>query len=247
MQNARFPLAVAALLLNGACNAPPPPSAPSQDAVAVVEVPDTAEADRARAAAEADVALASLHAAVAKNDAAAVPPAVPPTDPSVAAALAELGQAVAKLEALTPQDGGVDPTIPASVTPEERAKAEATVARLNREMAADEAAQAAKMIKAPAWLACRERVSHARTALKVLYVAQESLQAETGSYGPTLASLKMPERKPESNANYDVVLVQATAHTFVAEARGKGAMAGDLWRISEKNDLANVTDLCGKL
>jgi hypothetical protein len=44
---------------------------------------------------------------------------------------------------------------------------------------------------------------------------------------------------------YEYVLTEVTDTAFVGEARGTGEMAGDIWRINDKNELTNTVSKCG--
>ncbi|MCC7070468.1 MAG: hypothetical protein IT383_04040 [Deltaproteobacteria bacterium] len=90
---------------------------------------------------------------------------------------------------------------------------------------------------------CRSKQSEAKANLKSLYVAQEMFRGENNSYASDLTQLQF---KPQGQTiRYDYVLVEGSATGFRAEARGKADMAGDLWSISNANDLQNVESKCG--
>lgn len=90
---------------------------------------------------------------------------------------------------------------------------------------------------------CRSKQSEAKANLKSLFVAQELYRAEKNAYANDLATI---EFKPQGQSiRYDYVVVEATPEAFRAEARGTGDMAGDLWVITNANDLQNVQNKCG--
>lgn len=93
---------------------------------------------------------------------------------------------------------------------------------------------------------CRAKQSEAKGNLKALFVAEESYRAEKNTYG-TLDEVGF--RPSGEKLRYDYVLVSHDAEHFVAEARGKDEMNGDLWRVDEHGqpeNLATVED-CGEV
>ena len=223
------------VVIAGACSAPtaPPPPAEVADAI-----PDTSEA--ARVAAEAEVALAALHATVTQQTGKPLPHDNA-ADPVVDAALADVDKALADYNAMVSKNGGVDPLAP-KLSPEEQAKAEAELARIQAELYPER--QREEQEAATQGFLCRRESIQAKAALKRVWVAEELYKAENGSYTTDLSKLKLAARGGEDIA-YDVTVVHASGDAFVAEAKGTGKMAGDLWRLTQDNDLTHVTDVCG--
>jgi len=89
---------------------------------------------------------------------------------------------------------------------------------------------------------CRSKQSEARHNLKQLYVGEEGFRAEHGRYDSDLAALQFTPTGTQVRYVYSVL--SATTEAFVAEARGTGDMQGDVWTISQGNDLTNVTNRC---
>ncbi len=90
---------------------------------------------------------------------------------------------------------------------------------------------------------CRAKQSEAKANLKALYVAEELHRGEKDTYTTDLATLEF--RPQGERIRYDYVVVEAGRTGFRAEARGKGDMAGDLWIMTNANDLQNVESKCG--
>lgn len=91
---------------------------------------------------------------------------------------------------------------------------------------------------------CRSKQSEAKGNLKALFVAEELYRSEKEGYSQDFAALGFTPMGQTSR--YDFVVVQASREGFRAEARGKGDMAGDLWAITNANDLQNVKDKCDR-
>lgn len=90
---------------------------------------------------------------------------------------------------------------------------------------------------------CRSKQSEAKANLKALYFSEESFRADKNGYSTDLAALQF--QPFGAKVRYEYVVVEADAEHFVAEARGVAdGMAGDLWRITNKNDLMAVDDVC---
>lgn len=90
--------------------------------------------------------------------------------------------------------------------------------------------------------ACKSKQSEAKGNLKALYVAEESHRAEFDTYEKDQAKVGFAPRAATVRYTYEVVSTSKTA--FKARATGTGEMKGDVWEISEKNDLVNVSDVC---
>ncbi|OGQ25382.1 MAG: hypothetical protein A2138_26625 [Deltaproteobacteria bacterium RBG_16_71_12] len=89
---------------------------------------------------------------------------------------------------------------------------------------------------------CRSKQSEAKGNLKALHVAEELYRGDKDSYTQDLGAL---EFKPMGQTiRYDYVVVEASREGFRAEARGKGDMAGDVWAITNANDVQNVQNKC---
>jgi type IV pilus assembly protein PilA len=92
---------------------------------------------------------------------------------------------------------------------------------------------------------CRSKQSEAKGNLKALSVAQESYLSEKGEYSRDPAAIGF--QPMGANVRYEYVIVQAGKDSYVAEARGtRDGMAGDLWRIDQTRNLANITNACGR-
>lgn len=89
---------------------------------------------------------------------------------------------------------------------------------------------------------CRSKQSEARNNLAALFAREELYRGDKDGYTQDLAAL---EFKPMGQViRYDYVVVQASREAFRAEARGKGDMAGDVWAITNANDVQNVDNKC---
>lgn len=91
---------------------------------------------------------------------------------------------------------------------------------------------------------CRSKQSEARGNLKALYVSEESHRAAHDTYSADLAAIEFAPRG--QTLRYEYRVVSADKENFVAEAVGLAEMTGDHWRISNKNDLVNVENVCSK-
>lgn len=89
---------------------------------------------------------------------------------------------------------------------------------------------------------CRSKQSEAKGNLKALYFGEESHRATNQTYSSDPAALGFLPTGVK--VRYQYVIVDASKDAFHAEARGTGDMAGDLWTISNRNDLQNVTNKC---
>lgn len=89
---------------------------------------------------------------------------------------------------------------------------------------------------------CLSKQSEAKSNLKALFVAEEMYRTDKDGYSQDLATL---EFTPQGQTlRYDYAVVAASKEAFRAEARGKGDMAGDVWAITNANDLQNVRSKC---
>lgn len=91
---------------------------------------------------------------------------------------------------------------------------------------------------------CRSKQSEAKGNLKALFVAEESFRAENNKYSGDLAALQFSPRGAKVRYEYSIVGYDDVK--FTAEARGTGEMTGDLWRITNNNDLLNVDSACSR-
>ena len=101
---------------------------------------------------------------------------------------------------------------------------------------------------------CRSKQSEAKANLKSLFVAEEGFRAENNKYSGDLAAIQFAPRVgvvggPRSplhgeKVRYEYTIVGYDDVKFTAEARGTGEMTGDLWRITNNNDLVNVDNVC---
>lgn len=89
---------------------------------------------------------------------------------------------------------------------------------------------------------CRSKQSEAKGNLKALYVSEESFRAEHDRYDSDLAALQFTPRG--ERVRYVYTVLSATKEAFAAEARGTGDMQGDVWTISQANDLQHVDNSC---
>ena len=92
---------------------------------------------------------------------------------------------------------------------------------------------------------CRSKQSEAKGNLKALYIGEESFRAEQDTYSTDTTAIQFQPRG--TKIRYEYVVVSADKQHFIAEARGVADdVIGDLWRITENNDLVNVTNRCGR-
>jgi type IV pilus assembly protein PilA len=91
---------------------------------------------------------------------------------------------------------------------------------------------------------CRSKQSEAKGNLKALFVSEESHRADRDTYSADIATIGFAPRG--QTLRYEYRIVSADKESFVAEAVGLAEMTGDLWRISNKNDLVNVDNVCGR-
>ncbi len=56
--------------------------------------------------------------------------------------------------------------------------------------------------------------------------------------------LEFSPRTPDTETRYRYTVLEASAKAFRAEARGTGAVEGDVWIINDRNELEHVSDAC---
>jgi len=89
---------------------------------------------------------------------------------------------------------------------------------------------------------CRSKQAEAKANLKSLYVSEESFRADQDRYDTNLATLQFTPRGQKLRYVYTVL--SAGKEDFLAEARGIGDMAGDVWTINNSNDLLHLENSC---
>ncbi len=89
---------------------------------------------------------------------------------------------------------------------------------------------------------CRAKQSEAKSNLKSLYIAQSMFQAERSRFG-TLEEIGFAPAG--ETLRYEYVLVSHDDTHFVAEARGKDEMTGDLWQIDDTGTPRALQSVCG--
>ena len=90
---------------------------------------------------------------------------------------------------------------------------------------------------------CKSKQAEAKAQLATVVAAMSQGLAESGSYPNSVDGLKKHGFDPSAEY-YDLAIVSADAESFVVEARGKGEMKGDLWRVDEKRNPKLVNDVC---
>jgi hypothetical protein len=97
---------------------------------------------------------------------------------------------------------------------------------------------------------CRGMQSEAKSNLKAMYVMQESFFAEHGRYAERAVDVGFVPRGigfvPRGRRlRYRYALTDVTEGGFTAWAFGiAGDVDGDVWRITDENDLENLTSVC---
>jgi type IV pilus assembly protein PilA len=91
---------------------------------------------------------------------------------------------------------------------------------------------------------CRSKQSEAKTNLKMLMVLQEGHRGLNAAYAPDLATVEF--QPSGAVVRYTYSLLEADDMKFVAEARGIGEMAGDVWTINNTGALVNVDNVCAR-
>jgi hypothetical protein len=91
---------------------------------------------------------------------------------------------------------------------------------------------------------CRSRQSEAKSNLKSLFVAQEAFRAEYDRYSTSFEELGWEPRG--SLVRYRYVVEHAAAQHFsaLAVALEPEQLAGDVWRMTDRNDLTNLVNRC---
>lgn len=89
---------------------------------------------------------------------------------------------------------------------------------------------------------CELKQDEARGNLKALYVCEESHRAEFDLYTTDQATIGFRPRGDVIRYRYEVLSASPTA--FRARATGIGEMAGDVWEMTEANDLTNKSNAC---
>ena len=88
---------------------------------------------------------------------------------------------------------------------------------------------------------CKSKQSEAKTNLRALAAQQAQFLAVRGEYSGDPAAIHFRQ----TGTRYQYAIVSADKTSFVAEAKGYAAeLSGDIWRITNNNDLVNVTDRC---
>lgn len=91
---------------------------------------------------------------------------------------------------------------------------------------------------------CRSMQTEAKANLKSLYVAEESYRAEFDTYDKDTKKLGF-EPHGGAKTRYRYEILEAGPTSFKARATGiEDEVKGDVWEISEKNDLTNVEAKC---
>ena len=92
---------------------------------------------------------------------------------------------------------------------------------------------------------CRSKQSEAKGNLKALYVMEESYRAEFDAYDVDLKTIGFdPRSGAGSKPRYRYEVTSASPSAFVAHAIGIDEMAGDVWTITQDNDLTNGKSVC---
>ncbi len=89
---------------------------------------------------------------------------------------------------------------------------------------------------------CVAKQGEARANLKALFVAEEQYRAEHEDYTDDLAALGF--QPMGDRLRYRYAVVSASPQGFSAEARGTDDMAGDVWAITNANELVNAGEKC---
>lgn len=115
---------------------------------------------------------------------------------------------------------------------------------VDRLCAAAGQADAAKKVKARiASFQCPSMQSEAKGNLKALYVSEEAFRAENDTYSKDFKAMGF---NPKGNLRYKYMVTVATKTKFAAIAIGEGDADGDVWEISDKNDIKNTSNVCDK-
>ena len=90
---------------------------------------------------------------------------------------------------------------------------------------------------------CKSKQEEGKSQLKALLAAANAAKASAGQYPKTIADAQFA---PTGLKYYDLSILSANATNFSAEAKGKGDMAGDDWKIDETGKLSNPADKCAE-
>jgi type IV pilus assembly protein PilE len=96
---------------------------------------------------------------------------------------------------------------------------------------------------------CKTRQVEAKTGLKSMLIAQDAYQAEFDAYQagdePTLQALIGWELKGQTKRLYEFsALTTLGGDGFIGTASGISSQIGDLWTITEQNDVINQNTIC---
>jgi len=87
---------------------------------------------------------------------------------------------------------------------------------------------------------CKSMQTEAKSNLMSLRTGMEMVKAETNAYPKTLEAAEFAPM----GKYYDYKLVKADDAGFLAEAVGKGDMAGDQWKVDQGGTVTAVKDKC---
>ncbi len=90
---------------------------------------------------------------------------------------------------------------------------------------------------------CKSKQSEAKSNLMSLRTTMEMINVEKGQYAQSLADVKAEGFVPMGEY-YEYEVTASGEKTFVAQARGKGDMAGDVWKIDQTGKLSAVDNKC---
>jgi len=101
-------------------------------------------------------------------------------------------------------------------------------------------------IMAPCYLgsSCRARQSEAKTNLKALFVAQVAFADEHARFSTSFDELGWEARGTKVRYRYVIERADDEGFSAIAVATLPASLAGDVWRITEKNDLRNLENGC---
>lgn len=92
---------------------------------------------------------------------------------------------------------------------------------------------------------CRNLQIEAKTHLKALYVAEESHRGEFDLYVKDFGKLGF--RSFAEDPHYAIEVLEADDRHFRGRAVGnKGLVQGDVWEITDSNELVNTHDACAR-
>lgn len=98
-------------------------------------------------------------------------------------------------------------------------------------------------------MTCRAKQGEAKSALKAIYVAEESYRGEYDTYlaGAEANLVIMGFIQAGDKSRYDVQVTAANATTFSASAVGLNDMTGDAWQTTQRNDITATNMICDTL